>query len=85
MNDRKNKLLKDYLPLINKEVARFSKTSDISRDELLSEAYFIFARAIYKGKDRMPGFPLYIKKSIHFGLLRYVIRERKRRKRYEYR
>ena len=84
MKNRKDKLLRDYLPLINKEVARF-RTSKIPRDELLSEAYYIFTRALYKGKDHMPGFPLYIKKSIHFGLLRYVIKERKRREKYEYR
>ncbi len=73
----KEKLIRDFLPLIRKEVSKY-RSSGISQDELLSEAYYIMARAIKMGRHKLPGFPAYIKKSIHLGLLRYVLKERKR-------
>ncbi len=82
MKKMEEKILEDYLPLIKKEVAKF-ESSTISRDELISEAYYIMIRAIKGGRHKLPGFPGYIKKSIDLGLLRYVLREKKRRWKYE--
>ncbi len=75
---RKDEIVKRYLPLIKKEVKAFASL-DITEDELLSEAYYIMARAIRQGRHTSETFPAYIKKSLRLGLLRYILRERKRR------
>ena len=80
--DEKEKMVYKYLPLIKKEVYQFKDTY-ISKDELESEAYFIFAKALKEERQKKKTFPSYIKKSIHLGLLRYVIRERKLRERFQ--
>ncbi len=82
--DEMNELVKRYEPLMKKEASRFA-SSQITYDELMSEAYYIMAWAIKRKRHRLKGFPSYIKKSLHLGLLRYVIRERKRREYVEYR
>ncbi len=82
MKKMEEKILENYLPLIKKEVAKF-ESSTISRDELMSEAYYIMIRAMKAGRHELPGFPAYIKKSIDLGLLRYVLREKKKRWGYE--
>ena len=78
MKEEMERVIKDYTPLIKKEVKRF-EDSYISHDELMSEAYYIVMNAVKRGRHRLPGFPAYIKKSISLGLLRYVLREKKRR------
>jgi len=51
----------------------------------MSEAYYIMARIIKKRQYRLKGFPVYLKKTLYFGLLRYVVKERERRNNIEYR
>ena len=82
--DEMDELIKRYEPLIRKEVAKFASLQ-ITYDELMSEAYYIMARIIKKRQYRLKGFPVYLKKTLYFGLLRYVVKERERRNNIEYR
>ena len=78
MKKDENEIVKRYMPLIKKEVKAFASL-DITEDELISEAYYIMARAIRQGRHNSETFPAYIKKTLKLGLLRYILRERKRR------
>ena len=64
-----DEVLSLYIDIIRNEAKRFANRY-VSYDELLSEGYYIFLKIWMKHKDKY--FLTYLRKSIHYGLMRYA-------------
>ena len=63
------RVLSLYIDVIRGEAKRFA-SKYVSYDELLSEGYYIFLKIWRRHKDKY--FLTYLRKSIHYGLMRYA-------------